>query len=91
MTSASSKSRPRGSKKTERQSPLKFKPSPPAGVSTVRHHIGILLQMIALVGVLALVPWQLSFGFPLVMMPACTVAGMLVFWLGHILREGGKG
>jgi hypothetical protein len=55
----------------------------------VRHHIGIMLQLLVLVFLPVLIYWQLTFGFPLIVMPALTVAGILIFWLGYVLREGG--
>ena len=31
--------------------------------------------------------WQLNFGFPLIWMPALTVAGAVLFYVGHHLRQ----
>lgn len=54
----------------------------------MRRHIGFLMQL----GVLALLPmlilWQLNFGFPLIVMPAMIIAGVVLFSIGHRLREG---
>ena len=54
---------------------------------TMRHHLGILLQIIALTGLPLLIVYQLNFGFQLLVMPICTVIGMVVFWIGTRLRE----
>lgn len=54
---------------------------------SLRNTIGFLLQFAALVFLPLLIVWQLNFGFQLLWMPALTVAGALVFWLGHTLRE----
>ncbi len=51
------------------------------------HHLGILLQVAAMVLLPALVLWQLIFGFPLILMPILLVAGMAVFGIGTKLRE----
>lgn len=53
----------------------------------MRQHIGFLLQFAVLVFLPLLIFWQLDYGFPLVVMPAATVAGIAVFWLGYKLRE----
>ena len=53
----------------------------------MRQQIGFLLQFAVLVFLPMLILWQLNFGFSLVVMPAMTVAGILVFWVGHKLRE----
>lgn len=54
----------------------------------MRYHLGFLLQFAALVFLPLLILWQLNFGFPLIWMPALTVAGVVVFYLGHRLRGG---
>lgn len=51
------------------------------------HHLGLLLQLGVLTVLPILVLYQLNFGFPLIVMPACLVAGIFVFWLGTYLRE----
>jgi hypothetical protein len=53
----------------------------------MRNQLGLLLQFAALVFLPLLIIWQLNFGFPLLWMPALTVAGLLVFYFGHWLRE----
>jgi hypothetical protein len=35
-----------------------------------------------------LILWQLEFGFRLILMPALTLVGVAVFWIGYKLREG---
>jgi hypothetical protein len=54
----------------------------------MRQHIGFLLQFAVLVFLPMLILWQLEFGFRLVLMPALTLVGIVVFWIGHKLREG---
>jgi hypothetical protein len=54
----------------------------------MRHHIGFLLQFVVLVFLPMLILWQLEFGFRLILMPALTLVGILVFWIGYKLREG---
>ena len=52
----------------------------------MRQQIGFLLQLAVLVFLPMLILWQLNFGIPLVVMPAMTVVGIVVFWVGHKLR-----
>lgn len=54
----------------------------------MRHRIGRLLQFVVLVFLPMLILWQLEFGFRLVLMPALTLVGIVVFWIGTRLREG---
>jgi hypothetical protein len=54
----------------------------------MRHQIGIFLQFVVLVFLPMLILWQLEFGFRLILMPALTLVGILVFWIGYKLREG---
>jgi hypothetical protein len=53
----------------------------------MRQTIGLLIQ----IAVLALMPliilYQLNFGFRLIVMPICTMTGIVVFWIGTRLRE----
>ena len=51
------------------------------------HHLGILLQLIALTGLPLLVIFQLNFGFQLIWMPAMTLVGIVLFTVGYFLRE----
>jgi hypothetical protein len=53
----------------------------------MRQHIGFLLQLGVLTFLPLLILWQLNFGFRLILMPACLVAGMVVFGIGTRLRE----
>lgn len=53
----------------------------------MRHHLGILLQVLALAWLPLLIVYQLFWGFQLLVMPTCTVIGMFVFWVGTRLRE----
>jgi hypothetical protein len=54
----------------------------------MRQHIGFLCQLAALVLLPMLIFWQLDFGIPLIVMPALTVVGVILFAVGHKLREG---
>jgi hypothetical protein len=54
----------------------------------VRQQIGVLLQFAVLVFLPMLILWQLEFGFRLILMPALTLVGIVVFWIGYKLREG---
>lgn len=53
----------------------------------MRHHVGIALQMVALAWLPLLIVYQLNFGFQLLVMPTCTLIGIVVFWIGTRLRE----
>jgi hypothetical protein len=53
----------------------------------MRNLIGFGLQFAALVFLPLLILWQLNFGFKLLWMPALTVVGAAVFYVGHRLRE----
>jgi hypothetical protein len=54
----------------------------------MRQQIGFLLQFVVLVFLPMLILWQLEFGFRLILMPALTLVGIIVFWIGYKLREG---
>ncbi len=53
----------------------------------MKQQIGMLMQLTALTFLPMLILWQLNFGFQLIWMPALTVAGIVVFWVGTRLRE----
>jgi len=53
----------------------------------MRNWLGMCLQFAVLAFLPLLIIWQLNFGFPLLWMPALTVAGMVVFWIGHSMRD----
>ena len=53
----------------------------------MRHHLGITLQIIAMACLPLLIVYQLFWGFRLLVMPICTVIGIVVFWIGTRLRE----
>ncbi|MCA9034655.1 MAG: hypothetical protein KDA91_05970 [Planctomycetaceae bacterium] len=53
----------------------------------MKHHLGMLLQIIALGGLPTIVVFQLFFGFRLIVMPVSLTIGVIVFWLGTSLRE----
>jgi hypothetical protein len=53
----------------------------------MRNQLGFVMQFAALVFLPLLIIWQLNWGFPLIWMPALTIAGAVVFYAGHRLRE----
>lgn len=53
----------------------------------MRNNLGFVLQFAALVFLPLLIIWQFNFHFELLWMPALTVVGVIVFWIGHRLRE----
>jgi len=48
---------------------------------------GTALQVLVLMALPMLIPFQLSYGMPLIVMPAATVVGIGLFSLGHYLRN----
>ena len=52
-----------------------------------KNSIGFLLQFAALVFLPMLIFWQLDFGFQLIWMPALTTLSVVVFIIGHLLRD----
>jgi hypothetical protein len=54
----------------------------------MRQQIGFLLQLVALTLLPMLILWQLDFGIRLIWMPALTIVGVVVFYIGYRLREG---
>lgn len=56
----------------------------------MRNSIGFFLQFVALTFLPLLIIWQLNFGFRLLWMPSLTVVAIIVFWIGHSLREPTK-
>ena len=53
----------------------------------MRHHFGIALQIIALAWLPLLIVYERVFGFRLLVMPICTLFGIVAFWIGTRLRE----
>lgn len=53
----------------------------------MKEQFGFLLQFAVLVFLPLLILWQLEYGFRLLVMPALTVVGIVVFWIGTRLRE----
>ncbi|MCA9114567.1 MAG: hypothetical protein KDA79_05735 [Planctomycetaceae bacterium] len=53
----------------------------------MRHRIGLLLQFAVLVFLPLMILWQLNFGFPLILMPALLIVGIVLFTVGTRLRE----
>jgi hypothetical protein len=60
-------------------------PSPE--VFTVKHQLGMLLQLVVLSVLPALILYQLYFGLELIVMPICLLAGVVLFAAGTHLRE----
>jgi len=54
----------------------------------VRARVGFFLQLLVLMFLPLVIGWQLFFGFPLLAMPIATLAGIAVFSVGHLLRNG---
>jgi len=53
----------------------------------VKQSLGFLIQMAVLMFLPIVIGWQLFFGFRLLIMPAATLAAILLFTLGHVLRS----
>lgn len=53
----------------------------------MRQTLGMLLQLAVLTFLPLLILYQLNFGFRVLVMPPCLVAGIIVFWIGTKLRE----
>lgn len=53
----------------------------------MKHHVGILLQLFVLGALPALIYFQLMYGIRLILMPACLLAGTVIFQVGAWLRE----
>lgn len=53
----------------------------------MKHQIGFILQLLVLSALPALIIYQLQFGIPLIVMPACLLAGVILFAAGTHLRE----
>ncbi len=66
---------------------LDSRSSTPDCVSSVKHQIGFFLQLVVLSALPALILYQLYFGIPLIVMPACLLAGVILFAAGTHLRE----
>ncbi len=53
----------------------------------MKNLIGMYLQFSALVFLPLLIIWQLQYGFELIWMPGMLTLGVIVFYVGHLLRE----
>jgi hypothetical protein len=53
----------------------------------VRNALGFMLQMAVLMFLPLVIGWQLFFGFPLLAMPASTLLAIVLFSVGHALRQ----
>ena len=56
-------------------------------MSDFRNNLGTLLQLAGLTFLPVLIIWQLNYGFNLLWMPSMTLVGVLVFAVGHSLRD----
>lgn len=45
------------------------------------------MQAVVLMALPLLIPFQLMFGMPLIVMPALTIVGIVLFTVGHHLRN----
>ncbi len=45
------------------------------------------MQLFVLAILPALILWQLTYGIPLIVMPASLLVGVIIFWIGQTLRE----
>ena len=53
----------------------------------MRKNIGFVLQLLVLMFLPLVIGWQLFFGLPLILMPACVVVAIGVFSVGQVLRK----
>lgn len=53
----------------------------------MRQQVGFVLQFLVLACLPLVIGWQLFFGFPLLAMPIVTVLAIVVFKIGHSLRN----
>lgn len=53
----------------------------------MRQTLGMLIQIAVLACLPMIILYQLNFGFRLIVMPVCTMIGIVVFWIGTRLRE----
>lgn len=53
----------------------------------MKQQIGMLLQLFVLAALPVLIYFQLTFGFRLIVMPTCLLAGVVLFTIGTRLRE----
>ena len=52
----------------------------------MKHHAGMLMQLVVLSVLPVLVAFQLIYGFRLIVMPACLLVGIAMFGIGTWLR-----
>ncbi|MCA9047233.1 MAG: hypothetical protein KDA89_00795 [Planctomycetaceae bacterium] len=53
----------------------------------MKHHLGILLQLLVLGMLPALIVFQLAFGMKIIVMPIALIIGMILFGIGVRLRQ----
>ncbi len=56
-------------------------------MSDFRNLLGTFLQFVALTFLPVLILWQLNYGFNLLWMPGLTLVDVVVFFIGHKLRD----
>ncbi|HEY3969742.1 MAG TPA: hypothetical protein VGM05_34680 [Planctomycetaceae bacterium] len=53
----------------------------------MRQQVGFAIQALVLMFLPLLIGWQLFFGFPLILMPACLVLAIVIFMVGQVMRR----
>ena len=53
----------------------------------MRQQVGTAMQAVVLMALPLLIPFQLLYGMPLVVMPVLTLTGIVLFTVGHHLRN----
>ncbi|MBS0260810.1 MAG: hypothetical protein JSS02_02540 [Planctomycetes bacterium] len=53
----------------------------------MRQQVGFAIQALVLMMLPLLIGWQLFFGFRLILMPSCLLVAIVIFSIGHWLRQ----
>lgn len=56
-------------------------------IPIMKQQVGTLIQLFVLGALPTLIVYQLTFGIPLIVMPACLLVGVVLFSIGTRLRE----
>lgn len=56
-------------------------------ILSMKHTIGVILQLLVLAILPMVIVWQLNFGFQLIVMPIALVTAICVFSIGTMLRD----
>ena len=56
----------------------------------LKQQIGFIIQFVVLTATPLISWWQLQFGYKLLWMPGLLTVAAFLFWIGTVLREGGK-